>query len=205
MQRSCLRGATSGAFLLFTLILITAIAQAQRVTTSSGGSIRTDLGHGIILNKESALNRVWITIHDDGLPVAFMGAVGIKTTYAKGGSYSAGNYQYSSAYGLATKDATAAVEIRFLVFDIWGQHKRSLSATHIGDAGAGTTKQFDSKWNLYSEHEASEHYASIAYVARVRTQDGRILAANTRHVIEQARKFSAQFSENDLTPKSEQK
>jgi hypothetical protein len=95
--------------------------------------------------------------------------------------------------------------MRFLVFDVWGEHTRSLSAVHIEDFGLGAAKKLDGKWSLYSEHEASAHYASIAYIARVRTQDGRVLAGDSKFVIEQARKLSAKFSESDLAPNKEQK
>jgi hypothetical protein len=72
------------SFLLWVAFALSGIAEAQRVTTSSGGSIRTDLGHGIVLNKESSMKRVWITVHDDKLPVTIQGTIGVKSIYAKG-------------------------------------------------------------------------------------------------------------------------
>lgn len=61
-------------------------------------------------------------------------------------------------------------------------------------------RSVDAAWNLFSENEASEFYASIAYIAKVRTKAGRILASDTAPVLEEARKFSSKFSAEDLEP-----
>ena len=50
----------------------------------------------------------------------------------------------------------------------------------------------------YPENTAREFYASIAYIAQVRTKDGRVLKANTEAIIQEARKFSEKFSVSDL-------
>lgn len=94
---------------------------------------------------------------------------------------------------------------RFLTFDIWGDHSRNLSATDIADMDAGSTKKFDGKWNIYSENEVTEYYASIAYIAQVRTKSGRVIKADPKVVLEEARKFSKKFAEGDLEPTPEKK
>jgi len=58
-----------------------------------------------------------------------------------------------------------------------------------------------SEWNAFTENEVSEYYASIAFVARVRTQGGRVFNADTMRVLEEARKFSRKFSPENLEPK----
>lgn len=163
---------------------------AQTVTKESGGSIKTDLGYGIVLNKESSLTREWITVHDSSLPADILGTVGVKTIYESGDRYSSGRYKYSAEYTITAKEALSAIEVRFLTFDIWGDHSRNLSATDIVDMDAGSTKKFNAKWNVYSENEVSEYYASIAYIAQVRTKSGRVIKADPKVVLEQARKFS---------------
>jgi hypothetical protein len=52
-----------------------------------------------------------------------------------------------------------------------------------------------------SENEMSEHYASIAYIARVRTADGRVIEADPAAAVAEARKFSKKFTPLDLEPK----
>ena len=78
---------------------------------------------------------------------------------------------------------------------------RTLSTTEIADIGAGE-KKLEGVWRMLSENECSEHYASIAYVSRVRTQAGRVHAGDTSKVLEEARKFSEKFAETDLEPES---
>lgn len=170
---------------------------AQQVTKSSGGSIKTNLGYDIYLNKNSSLTREWITIHEDSLPVDIVGTTGVST------GYGSSNFRYEAKYEIQTKEAISAIEIRFLTFDIWGEHVRNLSSTEIEDVKGGVTKKFDAFWTEYSENRVSEHYASIAYIAQVRTADGRVLKANPEIVLKEARKFSEKFSKSDLEPKPE--
>jgi len=175
------------------------VTPAVVVTRASGGSIRTPLGLGIVLDKDSSLVREWIAIHQAALPVRLLNTPGITTTYENGGQYSRGAYEYSAKFSIEVNEPVTAVEIRFLTFDVWGGHSRTLTMTEVRDFAKGTTA-LQGTWSLYSENEASEFYASIAYVARVRTADGRVITADIAPVLEEARKFSAKFSEGDLDP-----
>ena len=107
-----------------------AIAESH-ITRESGGSIKTELGYGIVLNKESSLQREWITIHNDSIPADLIGTVGVKTTYEAGGSYSSGGYRYNADYTVKANEDLTAVEVKFLTFDIWRDLLRNLSATDI--------------------------------------------------------------------------
>jgi hypothetical protein len=103
------------------------------------------------------------------------------------------------------KEDVTAIEVRFLAFDIWGNHLRNLSATDILDLKAGETKSFDARWNVFSENEASKYYASIAYIAQVRTKSGRVLRMNPELAVNEARKFSSKFEASDLEPEPQKK
>lgn len=92
-----------------------------------------------------------------------------------------------------------AIHVTFLLFDLWGEHLTSLGFTEILDLKAGQKAPFSAQWNLHSEHDCSAYYASIAYVSRVRTADGRVLRADTAAVLKEARRFSEKFSEEKLT------
>ncbi len=119
------------------------------VSRSSGGSVQTDLGHEIKVNKESSLMREWITVHDQVLPVDLVGTVGVRTIYDSESS----GYRYRALFSLQASEPLAAVEVRFLVFDIWGEHVRTLSMTEIADIGAGE-KKLEGVWRILSENEA---------------------------------------------------
>ena len=172
------------------------------VTRSTERTIQTPLGFGIVLNEKSSLDREWVTVHDPSIPADLVGTTGVDTAYESGRSRA--DFKCTSTFSVEAREALSAVEIRFLTFDVWGQHKRTLVVTEIADLAAGT-HAFEAKWRLFSENEASEYYASIAYISRVRTSDGRVVEADAGKVIEEARKFSAKFTEEDLEPETEKK
>lgn len=184
----------------FLLALLSGPTTADSVTKESGGSIHTDLGYNIVLNKESSLTREWITVHDNSIPVAISGTAGVKTIYEPGRNYSSGSYKYTTEFSITPSEAISAFEVRFLTFDIWGDHVRNLSMTEISDMPSGVAKKIDGKWNVYSENEVSEYYASIAYIAQVRTVSGQVIKADPKVVLEEARKFTKKFTEGDLEP-----
>ncbi len=66
-------------------------------------------------------------------------------------------------------------------------------------------RHYSPKWNLYSENEASEHYASIAFVATVRTSTGKVLDANMACILEEGKRFSSKFVAADLEPSPRQR
>ena len=171
------------------------------VTKASGGSVKTvlDAASQIVVNKESSLMREWIAVHDPAMPMRLEGTPGVTTIYEDGQRYSSGNYRYSSELQFTATEPVSAVEIRFLTFDVWGEPGRVLSVTEVKDFPAGTHPLIG-KWNLYSENEASEFYASIAYVARVRTKQGKVIRADPAPVVAEARMFSKKFTEADLEP-----
>jgi hypothetical protein len=170
------------------------------ILKSSGGPIQTKLLDNIILNKESSLEREFITIVDPSLPAGLTSCVGIKTTYQSDTSFSSGGYRYTARYSIKTLEPIFAFEVRFLLFNVWGRHVTTLSATEILDMPEGTVRSFDAKWNLFSENEASKHYASIAYVAVIRDSFGKVLEADIQPVLTEARRFSERFSDSDLEP-----
>lgn len=170
---------------------------AQTVETVAGGSIQTKLSSSIVLNSQSSLQRIWIVVRDPAIPAEFVGAPRIKTIYNSKGGYS-GSYEYAGDFSIKPSADIAALQVKFLVFDVWGQHQRSLVTSEIEDIPAGRVKEYKPRWGLHSENDASAHYASIAYISRVRTADNKVYSANLPFVIEQAKKFSAKFEEADL-------
>jgi hypothetical protein len=173
------------------------------VTKAAGGSIQTKLSESIIVNKESGVVREWLALHDPSMPADLVGTPGVTTVYVP--DRVRGEYQYKANPSVQAKEALAAVEIRFLVFDIWGQHVRTLLSDEIADMAPGSTRKLSAVWHLFSENECSKHYASIGYISRVRTKDGQVVDADPAPVIREAQKFSKKFTAADLEPKAEPK
>jgi hypothetical protein len=80
-------------------------------------------------------------------------------------------------------------------------HYASRRVSAVTNDISNPPKEFTGAWNAYSENEVSEYYASIAFVARVRTKAGRVFEANLTPVLEEARKLSKKFSPENLEPK----
>lgn len=199
------RGAITGESNAITLIpeLVTETEEhdhAPVIRRCSGGSIQTSLGYGIVLNKHSSITREWITVSDPNFPTQLVGDTGIKTIYEKDNDYGSGNFYYEAKYSVRSVEPIQALEVRFLTFNIWGLHDKTLSALEIQDMTAEKTYSLDGKWNLFSENEASEYYASIAFVSQIRTSGGKVLIADTHAVLAEAKRMSEKFSESDLEP-----
>lgn len=179
------------------------MAQAITVTRAASGSNQTNLGHGIVLNKNSSLEREWIVIHNPNMPADIEGTAGVRTVYEAGRA--TGSYRYLSDYFVVAKEPIAAIETRFLLLDVWGDLIRTLSATEVVDMETGPGKMFHGVWNLFSETEASKFHTSIAYIARVRTKSGRVIEGNPTAVLAEAKKLSKHLVEGDLEPKPDRK
>jgi hypothetical protein len=169
------------------------------VTRDPGGPMKLELGLGISLNKNSNLQREFIAIHDSSLPFEIIGTPGIATLFDRDNR--GGSYKYAATVTVKAKEPITAFEIRFIVFDVWGSHVRTLSMSEIADVPAGEVRAYPARWELYRENEAGEHYASIAYVARVRTANSKVVDSDLATIIAEARKFTKKFTAEDLQPR----
>jgi hypothetical protein len=135
-----------------------------QVEELSGGSVVTNLGYGIQVNKGSSLQRRWFVINDPSCPVRLSGA-GISTVYQS--SSIGGDYKYK-ATGLAiTSETVPALEVRYLLFDIWGEHTRTLSDTEVSDLRGQLALKDTGSWATW-ENDVSEIFTVVSFVARVR-------------------------------------
>lgn len=182
------------ATVMCALVAVNALA-AETVTRAPGGLAQTKSKDGVVwINGNTSLVREWVTVHDDSIPATILNTVGVRTSMN-----SKYNPEYRAVYNIEATQDLSAIEIRFLLFDIWGKPTGNLSATYVEDFPSQHTKILKGNWYA-SGHAAKEHYASIAYIARVRTKNGRVIEANTKTVLAEARKFSKKFSESDLEP-----
>jgi hypothetical protein len=187
--------------------LILGKSGGRSVTSASGASL--GIPHG---TEWVTYGREWITFHDASLPADLVGTVGLRassfqskyTGNAQGGVGTI-DFIYTAEYTVDPKEPLYAIDIRFLSFDVWGRHQRSFSATHIQDIEGGKQIPFSLSWKPYPENSVQEFYASIAYIARVRTKSGRIVEADSSPVVEEAKKFDKNFTVEDLEPKPEKK
>lgn len=172
--------------------LLCAYAWAEVTTTrADGGSVAIDR----MVNMNSTLRREWVAVHDDRLPVDIVGTPGVTIRINEGrGSHL---YEYRAEYTISVTEPVVAIEVKFILFDVWGIRTKTLSATNMEDFGGGE-HNLDATWRVLPHNEAYEYYASIGYVAAVRTKAGAIFTADTAAVVDVAREHMDDFTDDLL-------
>lgn len=171
--------------LLFAVALSPTLVAAETLS-GDGEPIAFDVGYGIVVNEGSSLLRSWTIINDERLPVSLSNFNGLRTLYQDR------NWIFEASFGLGFSSEVAAVEIRFIPFDVWGERSTTLSLTIIKDFSARSYLE-NGNWRILRESTAVEHAGSIAYVSQVRLMDGTIIHANPEPVLQAAQAFSEDF------------
>src|SRR5438876_3018514 len=166
------------------------------VTKTSGGPVKIPHGLGVVSNR-SSLNLDWIVVTDSSLSLVFDSPVGAQ------GIYDDPWYRYHSNMHVKALAPVAAFEVRMLTFDVWGEFTGTLSFTQLEDLSSGQSKDFDRVWGIYGESQLRSHFTTVAYVARVRLQDGRTIVADPTSALRAAQAIQANITIQDLTPKPE--
>jgi hypothetical protein len=183
--------------------LVMTVGVAQQITTGTasvtkadGGPMTIDLGNRKV-NEGSKLARQWVTIHDKIFPVDIVNTAGITLTpYVR-------DFRYAAKYEVEVTEPIVAIQVCFVLFNVWGEKIQSLSHMAIVDLPRGR-HELNADWVVEND-TPTEYFASICYVARVRTQAGKILYFNPEPVIAEAKQFTPQFSLADLTPDDKKK
>lgn len=182
---------TPKAFFISTAAaLLAPIVVSADVERGEGEPMKQDIGYGVVVNDKSSLVREWSIVNDENLPVKLT-SVRMKTRPSDR------QWVYDILYKLEVDQEVSALEARFIPFNIWGEQERTLSATTIEDLETGE-RTLTGNWRILSENDAVEHYAVLGYIAQVKLADGTILRANAEDVVEEARRFSSDFTSGDL-------
>lgn len=168
------------------------------MSKSSPGTVRLELGPGIVLNSGSTLKTESYVLNDPDSPVRIEGEAPVKVVYRSSSRGSSGGYEYSGFLDLKFKEPVVAIEYRVHVFDVFGKPVRTLVGTEVADMT--TTKVLAPSWRIFSENEASEHQLSVVYVSIARTASGAVYRMDRSRVLEAVQKISSQVSASDLEP-----
>lgn len=138
-----------------------------QVNQYDGGSVALRTANGL-LNQDSTLKRSWYAIDDSNSPVRLERAGVVPHLDDKE------KIQYFVPVGtVSPKQAIAAVEVRYLLFDVWGERLRTLSLTRLADSSTHVDLRSGNEWPTL-DLEASQLVSAVAFVARVRTADGQV-------------------------------
>jgi hypothetical protein len=118
---------------------------------------------GGTFNKGSSLVREAIILNDPDCPVQIS-----KTATAF--ELAKSNFALVAATDFTLKSPTAAISIRHVAFDVFGQHMENLVATDVSDRKPGPHSR-TTRWSALGDL-IPEMLTTVTYVARVRLSDG---------------------------------
>lgn len=149
-------------------------AQGIQVTNLDGGSVTIE---NIDLNKGSSLRRWWVVLNDPSCPIQLENA-GIETTYNERFH----TYEFRATGSAKASKVVRAFEVRFILYDVFGDYVTTLGATEVTDLASGATYSFrDNSWDAPMS-QASRLLKVVAFVAQVRTEDRTVWRFNHKAV-----------------------
>ncbi|MCB2197648.1 MAG: hypothetical protein KQH79_17445 [Bacteroidetes bacterium] len=159
------------------------------ITKFNGGSVTTKLGMGISVNSDSHLERDWFIINDEECPIKLNNNVGIKTSYYNS------RYSLKQSGNITTKQPISAYEIHYVLYDVFGEHLKTLRSVEVAYTNGFTEISKYGSWYA-NENQISEYLTCIAYVAKVRTASGEIWHFNVQSIKEELNKIEIEYNES---------
>ncbi len=183
------------------LVLIASPVLAQGVLRGPGGPVTTvpttaggvpQTAGAFTLNNGSTLQRQWVTINDPAIPATFSRLTGA-TTRSQGNSYT-----YFADIDFQVTAPLAAIQFNWILFDLWGRTMQVQTFTQVKDYPIGT-QTFGFSWIASEARDVQRYFASITYIARVRTMDGKVIEVNQALVEAEALKLDAGFKTRNIS------
>ena len=136
-------------------------------TVEEGGTVVTPKGFDFAtddINEGSSLRRSWVTLNDTECPLEIVEAM----FPVKGNS---GDFTVRATGHMRPREPISAFEIRILLFDVFGNHLKSLTTTMVKDYGAGDEVPLTGYWTI-GMSDVQDLLTAVVFVANVRTQEG---------------------------------
>ena len=182
--------------ILILICLSYSVASISQLTVRKreGNSVVSSLGMGVKINDGSSLKREQITINDSTCPIQ-LSDIGIETYF------NSSKLSFKPNGDFITKEPIVAYEVVHLIYNVFGEHIKSLSNTAITDIDG---QSFFSKYSSWyaSERNVSEYLICVSYVSNVRTKSGKVWHYNFKVLKEQLNQLEFIFEEG-FTPKKD--
>lgn len=168
--------------------------QVLQVFDFDGGSVVTDLGYNIRLNSESSLHRRWVVVNDPDCP-AQLKVAGINTSYGDQ------EYLFTQSGRLSCSEVIVSLELRYVLYDVFGRHLKTLSSVTIRDILPARFIELSElgQWRGW-ENEVSSLHTIVAFVAHVRTAEGRVWRHKERPLSDELARIELTASPDVLNP-----
>lgn len=185
-------------FIIIQIMSLTLKSFSQiTVTKIDGGSVITKLGFNININDGSTLIRDWIMLNDANCPVKLEN-VGINT------SYTDRSYSFKPVGEILVTESIVAYEIHHVLYDVFGNHMKTLSNQEVADIS--DKKGFDKYSSWYAnENNVSEYFIAVSYIANVRTKAGKVWRYKPVSVKEELQKLQITYEDSYVPPKKDEK
>jgi len=164
-----------------------------QVREEDGGSVAIRTASGF-LNQDSSLKRKWYMVDDPNTPVSLDHA-GVYPRFDE----KEGTLYFMPAGAIAPKETISAIEVRYVLFDVWGQRLRTLSLTHLVDSSTPVDLRTGISWPAL-ESEAAQLVSVVAFVARVRTAEGDVWTFDASRIAQPMKTLGLKVAAADLTP-----
>ena len=171
-------------------------AQSIQATNYDGGSIKSQLWPGYQMNGKSSLRRSWFVLNDTSCPVQLL-ETGVNTHYRQDA------HEFRNIGTIQTTQSIQAVEIRYIMFDVFGGFMTTLTSTEVADIPKTDSHQIEVVFRRVDESEASELLSVAAFVAQVRAEDGKIWRYDHKAVTEALARIHLKVADVDLNPSKE--
>lgn len=189
------------SILLFFISVIIAIPTFSQITVkkNEGSSVVTKLTSSIKVNNGSSLLREKIVINDAVCPIQ-INDVGILSLYSSTRS----GYTFNPEGNFITKEPIVAFEIYHVLYDVFGEHMKTLSNTEVSDIEGQFTLTNSSSWYA-SENDVKMYFTCVSYVANIRTKSGSLWHYNYKAIKDQLDILKISFEEGYIPKKDSDK
>ncbi len=164
-----------------------------QVREDDGGGVAVRTAGGV-LNQDSSLKRRWFVMDDLDAP-ARLERAGVYPRFEE-----KENMQYLVPVAtVAPKQAISAIEVRYLLFDVWGERLRTLAVTRLADSSTHIDVRGTDPWPAL-EREATNLLTVVGFVAHVRTAEGQVWTFDADRILSQIAALGMSITAADLTP-----
>ena len=164
-----------------------------QVREEDGGSVAVRTANGV-LNQDSSLKRTWYVIDDPKAPAVLNhGGVSPRLDDKDMQQY------FIAVATVSPRQLISAVEVRYVLFDVWGQHLKTFSLTELADSSTHIDFRGSNKWSAL-ESEASQLLTVVSFVARVRMADGAVWTFDADRMTSQVDDLGLNVAPADLIP-----
>lgn len=180
--------------ILLNLILPSQIYSQITLTKSDGGSVLTELGYNVVVNMGSTLVREKIILNDANCLIQ-LDSVGINTAYANR------KYSFYPVGSINIKEPIAAFKIHHVLYDVFGDHMKTLSNKEIKDMEGSIDISKSASWYA-SGNNVSNYLICVSYVSKVRTKSGQLWHCDFEAIKKELAELKIEFSEGFLPNKN---